>query len=101
MCGHEFPVKPKRQLTQREGELREMRRQDALERIEKKEKKKIGRARTLPELLALKKGYSPAGHCKSSTEALLILLITGHILWCGRLPMQQNASLAAMKLSLS
>ena len=62
MCGHEFPVKPKRQLTQREGELREMRRQDALERIEKKEhRKEIGRARTLPELLALakKKGYKP------------------------------------------
>jgi superfamily II DNA or RNA helicase len=61
-CGHEFPVKPKRQLTQREGELREMRRQDALERIEKKEQRKeIGRARTLPELLALakKKGYKP------------------------------------------
>ena len=61
-CGFEFPVKPKRQLTQREGELREMRRQDALERIEKKEKRKeIGRARTLPELLALakKKGYKP------------------------------------------
>jgi hypothetical protein len=39
-----------------------MRRQDALERIEKKEKRKeIGRARTLPELLALakKKGYKP------------------------------------------
>ena len=62
MCGHEFPVKPKRQLTQREGELREMRRQDALDRIEKKEQRKeIGRARTLPELLALakKKGYKP------------------------------------------
>ena len=61
-CGFEFPVKPKRQLTQREGELREMRRQDALDRIEKKEKRKeIGRARTLPELLALakKKGYKP------------------------------------------
>ena len=59
MCGHEFPVKPKRQLTQREGELKEMRRQDALDRIEKK--KEIGRARTLPELLALakKKGYKP------------------------------------------
>ena len=56
MCGHEFPVKERRQLTQREGELREMRRQDALERIEKKEKRKeIGRARTLPELLALAK----------------------------------------------
>jgi superfamily II DNA or RNA helicase len=62
MCGHEFPVKPKRQLTQREGELREMRRQDALDRIEKKERRaEIGRARTLPELLALakKKGYKP------------------------------------------
>jgi hypothetical protein len=36
-----------------------MRRQDALDRIEKK--KEIGRARTLPELLALakKKGYKP------------------------------------------
>jgi len=58
-CGHEFPVKPKRQLTQREGELREMRRQDAIERREKR--KEQGRARTLPELLALakKKGYKP------------------------------------------
>jgi DNA repair protein RadD len=59
MCGHEFPVKPKRQLTQREGELKEMRRQDAIERREKRQE--IGRARTLPELLALakKKGYKP------------------------------------------
>ncbi len=58
-CGHEFPVKPKRQLTQREGELREMRRQDAIERREKR--KEQGRARTLPQLLALakKKGYKP------------------------------------------
>ena len=58
-CGFEFPVKPKRQLTQREGELKEMRRQDAIERIEKR--KQIGRARTLPELLALakRKGYKP------------------------------------------
>ena len=57
MCGHEFPVKPKRQLTQREGELKEMRRQDAIERREKR--KEQGRARTLPELLALadRKGY--------------------------------------------
>ena len=59
MCGHEFPVKPKRELTEREGELKELRRLDALDRIEKK--KEIGRARTLPELLALakKKGYKP------------------------------------------
>ena len=58
-CGFEFPVKPKRQLTQREGELKEMRRQDAIERREKRQE--IGRARTLPELLALakKKGYKP------------------------------------------
>ena len=58
-CGFEFPVKPKRQLTQREGELKEMRRQDAIERREKR--KEQGRARTLPELLALakKKGYKP------------------------------------------
>ena len=58
-CGFEFPVKPKRQLTEREGELREMRRQDAIERREKRQE--IGRARTLPELLALakKKGYKP------------------------------------------
>ena len=56
-CGYEFPVKPKRQLTQREGELREMRRQDAIER--RKKRKEQGRARTLPELLALadRKGY--------------------------------------------
>jgi hypothetical protein len=61
MCGHEFPVKV-RELTHREGELKELRRLDALDRIEKKEKRKeIGRARTLPELLALakKKGYKP------------------------------------------
>ena len=59
MCGHEFPVKPKRELTEREGELREMRRLDAIERREKR--KEQGRARTLPELLALakKKGYKP------------------------------------------
>ena len=58
MCGHEFPVKI-RELTQREGELKEMRRQDAIERREKRQE--IGRARTLPELLALakKKGYKP------------------------------------------
>ena len=58
-CGHEFPVKPKRQLTQREGELKEMRRQDAIDRREKRQEQ--GRARTLPELLALaeKKGYKP------------------------------------------
>ena len=58
MCGHEFPVKV-RELTQREGELKELRRQDAIERREKKQE--IGRARTLPELLALakKKGYKP------------------------------------------
>ena len=58
-CGFIFPVKPKRQLTQREGELKEMRRQDAIERREKR--KEQGRARTLPELLALakRKGYKP------------------------------------------
>ena len=58
-CGFEFPVKPKRQISQREGELKEMRRQDAIERREKR--KQIGRARTLPELLALakRKGYKP------------------------------------------
>ena len=58
MCGHEFPVKV-RELTQREGELKELRRQDAIERREKRQE--IGRARTLPELLALaqKKGYKP------------------------------------------
>ena len=61
MCGHEFPVKV-RELTQREGELKELRRLDALDRIKKKESRmEIGRARTLPELLALakKKGYKP------------------------------------------
>ncbi len=58
-CGFEVPIKPKHQLTQREGELREMRRQDAIQRREKR--KEQGRARTLPELLALakKKGYKP------------------------------------------
>ena len=56
-CGHKFPIKPKRQLTQREGELREMRRQDAIERREKR--KEQGRAKTLAELLVLadRKGY--------------------------------------------
>ena len=58
-CGFELPIKPRRELTKREGELREMRRQDAIERREKR--KEQGRARTLPELLALakKKGYKP------------------------------------------
>ena len=58
-CGFELPVKPKRQLTQREGELKEMRRQDAIQRREKRQEQ--GRARTLPELLALakRKGYKP------------------------------------------
>ena len=60
-CGHEFPNKT-RTLTEREGELKEMRREDARERMERKERRKEqGRARTLPELLALaaKKGYKP------------------------------------------
>ncbi len=39
MCGHEFPVKV-RELTQREGELKELRRLDALDRIEKRRKGK-------------------------------------------------------------
>ena len=58
-CGHVFPVKPKRQLTQREGHLRELRREDAIER--RKKRQEVGKARTLPELLALaaKKGYKP------------------------------------------
>ena len=58
-CGHPFPTKPQRQLTQREGELKEMRRQDAIERRERRQEQ--GRARTLPELLALaaQKGYKP------------------------------------------
>ena len=58
-CGHPFPIKPQRQLTQREGELKEMRRQDAIERRERRQEQ--GRARTLPELLALaaQKGYKP------------------------------------------
>ena len=60
-CGHEFPNKT-RTLTEREGELKEMRREDARDRMERKERRKEqGRARTLPELLALaaKKGYKP------------------------------------------
>ena len=58
-CGHEFKVKPKRPLTEHEGRLKELRKEDARERIEKR--KEQGRARTLPELLALaaKKGYKP------------------------------------------
>ena len=57
-CGHEFPNKT-RTFTEREGELREMRREDVRERKERR--KEQGRARTLPELLALaaKKGYKP------------------------------------------
>ena len=56
-CGHEFKVKPKRPITKEEGRLRELRREDAIERREKR--KEQGRARTLPELLALadRKGY--------------------------------------------
>ena len=60
-CGHEFPNKT-RTLSEREGELKEMRREDARDRMERKERRKEqGRARTLPELLALakKKGYKP------------------------------------------
>jgi superfamily II DNA or RNA helicase len=56
-CGHEFKVKPKRPITEEQGRLRELRREDAIERREKR--KEQGRARTLPELLALadRKGY--------------------------------------------
>ncbi len=50
-CGHEFKVKPKRQITKEEGRLRELRREDAIERREKR--KEQGMAQTLPELLAL------------------------------------------------
>ena len=57
MCGHEFKVKPKRPITEEQGRLRELRREDAIERREKR--KEQGMAQTLPELLALaaKKGY--------------------------------------------
>ena len=57
-CGHVFPIKTK-ELTQVDGHLVEMRRAAAIERREKR--KEQGRARTLPELLALaaKKGYKP------------------------------------------
>ena len=53
-CGHIIPIKTK-ELTQVDGELVEMRRQ------KREQRKEIGRARTLPELLALaaKKGYKP------------------------------------------
>jgi superfamily II DNA or RNA helicase len=57
-CGHVFPVKV-RVLSEREGHLRELRREDAIER--RKKRQEVGKARTLPELLALaaKKGYKP------------------------------------------
>ena len=57
-CGHVVPIKTK-ELTQVDGNLVEMRRAAAIERREKR--KEQGRARTLPELLALaaKKGYKP------------------------------------------
>ena len=52
-CGHEFPNKT-RTLAEREGELKEMRREDARQRMERKERRKEqGRAKSLPELLAL------------------------------------------------
>ena len=53
-CGHVFPIKTK-ELTQVDGQLVEMRR----ERQERRNE--IGRARTLPQLLAIaeKKGYKP------------------------------------------
>ena len=55
-CGHIFQTKT-RELSHKEGELHEMRREAARERQEKR--KKVGMARTLPELLALakEKGY--------------------------------------------
>ena len=55
-CGHIFQAKT-RELSHKEGELHEMRREATRERQEKR--KKVGMARTLPELLALakEKGY--------------------------------------------
>lgn len=55
-CGHIFQTKT-RELSHKEGELHEMRREATRERQEKR--KKVGMARTLPELLALakEKGY--------------------------------------------
>jgi superfamily II DNA or RNA helicase len=55
-CGHIFQTKT-RELAHKDGELHEMRREAARERQEKR--KKVGMARTLPELLALakEKGY--------------------------------------------
>ena len=60
-CGHVFPIKTK-EIVQVDGHLVEMRRAAALERRERREeRKKIGRARTLPQLLAIaeEKGYKP------------------------------------------
>ena len=55
-----------RELTQREGELKEMRRQDAIDRREK-DKNKAGREPCLNFALAKKKGYGQAGPTKSFT----------------------------------
>tara|TARA_R100000406_G_scaffold5271_5_gene3640 strand:+ start:1967 stop:3325 length:1359 start_codon:yes stop_codon:yes gene_type:complete len=58
-CGFEIPVEARREIRERKGDLEEMRRQEVIERRERR--KEQGRARTLPELLALakKKGYKP------------------------------------------
>ena len=53
-CGHIVPIKTK-EMVQIDGELVEMRRQ------KREQRKEIGRARTLPELLSIakRKGYKP------------------------------------------
>ena len=58
-CGHQQPVPKSRIMRQVDGELQELHRESVQQRIE--ERQQQGRARTLPELLALAKqrGYSP------------------------------------------
>jgi hypothetical protein len=63
MCGHQQPASPARKLRQVDGELQELHRESVRQRIAERatSRKQQGRARTLPELLALAKerGYSP------------------------------------------
>ncbi len=62
-CGHEQPIAKPRVMRQIDGELQELHRESVRQRIAERatSRKQQGRARTLPELLALAKerGYSP------------------------------------------